>query len=130
MLNETTIEAWNNSFQSEQQTFDSDYICAEMKIREALQAIGPEEKGSPSRVVAQVYCEVLEQVAHIFSRFEPVVRLALGPIMNAIFIGEDHSLTYFEIMATQSSHIEYQRSELAHQVVTARGLGQNWDVKN
>ena len=59
--------------QHHREGFDSEAICAEMKLREALASEGdpvdPTTKVGPSRVVAQACCEVLAQVRERVVRY-------------------------------------------------------------
>ncbi|KAH8087585.1 hypothetical protein JL720_6896 [Aureococcus anophagefferens] len=83
-----TLARWIKSYNSEQTVFASDFLSAEVKLREAATTTETLRLGGeyvPPRNLAIVTCDVLLSIAKQFGRFEGLMNLVARNVMRCVF---------------------------------------------
>ena len=83
-----TLVRWIKSYNEEQTVFSSDFLSAEVKLREAGAASETLRLGGdyvPPRNLAIVTCDVLLSIAKQFGRFEGLMNLLASNVMRCVF---------------------------------------------
>ena len=79
---DAVLSKWCESFDSEQTSYDSFVIFAELRLREAIS----EQIKTPDRMMAAVCCDLLSRVESRFGRsVQPAIALLLPPSSSSVF---------------------------------------------